>query len=66
MICPLESQLLVQMDLQSHTKSNNSIKHNKAWLVAMDFTQEYDIDYEKTLVLVARITSSQLTGSSHY
>ena len=35
------------------TNSYGSIKRYKARLVAKGFTQEYEIDYEKTFALVA-------------
>ena len=39
------------------THSDGSIEHYKACLVAKGFTQEYEIDYEETFTLVARISS---------
>ena len=39
------------------TRSNGSIEHYKARLVAKFFTQEYEIDYEETFAPVARISS---------
>ena len=39
------------------TRSDGSIEHYKAHLVAKGFTQEYVIDYEETFTLVARISS---------
>ena len=39
------------------TRSNGSIKRYKTCLVAKDFTQEYEIDYEETFTSVARILS---------
>ena len=39
------------------TRSHGSIKRYKAHLVAKDFTQEYEIDYEETFAPVARISS---------
>ena len=36
---------------------DGSTKHYKARLVAKGFTQEYEIDYEETFALVARISS---------
>ena len=39
------------------TRSDGSIEHYKTRLVAKGFTQEYEIDYEKTFALVARISS---------
>ena len=39
------------------TRSDGSIEHYKACLVAKGFTQEYEIDYEETYTLVARISS---------
>ena len=35
------------------TRSNGTIDHYKACLVAKGFTQEYEIDYEETFALVA-------------
>lgn len=39
------------------TKFDGSVKRCKARLVAEGFTQEYDIDYEKTFAPVAKMTS---------
>ena len=39
------------------TRSDGSIKRYKARLIAKDFTQEYEIDYEETFTSVARISS---------
>ena len=39
------------------TRSDRSIERYKARLVAKSFTQEYEIDYEETFALVARISS---------
>ena len=39
------------------TCSNGSIERYKTHLIAKDFTHEYEIDYEKTFALVARISS---------
>ena len=39
------------------THSDGSIEHYKARIVAKGFTQEYEIDYEETFTLVARISS---------
>ena len=38
------------------TWANGSVERYKARLVARGFTQEYDINYEETFALVARIT----------
>ena len=39
------------------TRSDGSIEHYKAFLVAKGFTQKYEIDYEETFALVTRISS---------
>ena len=39
------------------TRFDGSIECYKARLVAKSFTQEYEIDYEETFALVARISS---------
>ena len=39
------------------THSDGSIERYKTRLVANGFTQEYEIDYEETFTLVARISS---------
>ena len=39
------------------THSDESIELYKARLVAKDFTQEYEIDYEETFAPVAHISS---------
>ena len=39
------------------TRSDGSIEHYKARLIAKVFTQEYEIDYEETFAPVARISS---------
>ena len=39
------------------TRSDGSIEHYKACLIAKGFTQEYKIDYEETFTLVAHISS---------
>ena len=39
------------------TYSDGSIERYKARLVAKGFTQQYEIDYEETFTLVARISS---------
>ena len=39
------------------TRSDGSIEHGKACLVAKSFTQEYGIDYEETFTSVVRISS---------
>ena len=44
------------MDLQDQNLLYGSIKQYKAHLVAKGFTQEYGIDYEETIALVARIS----------
>ena len=38
------------------TKVDGSVERYKACLVAKGFTQEYDIDYEKTFAPIARLT----------
>ena len=38
------------------TRSDGSLEHYKACLIAKGFTQEYGIDYEETFALVARIS----------
>ena len=38
------------------TRSNGSTERYKARLVTKGFTQEYEIDYEETFALVARIS----------
>ena len=38
------------------TRSNGSIERYKARLIAKDFTQEYEIDYEEIFAPVARIS----------
>ena len=39
------------------TRFDGSIERYKTHLVAKGFTQEYEIDYEETFALVARISS---------
>ena len=39
------------------TRSDGTVDHYKAHLVAKGFTQEYGIDYEETFALVARLSS---------
>ena len=39
------------------TRSDGSLEHYKARLIAKGFTQEYEIDYEETFAPVARISS---------
>ena len=39
------------------TRSDGTIDHYKARLVARGFTQEYGIDYEETFAHVARLSS---------
>jgi len=38
-------------------KVDGSIERYKAWLVEKSFTQTYDIDYEETLTLIAKMKS---------
>ena len=39
------------------TRFDGSIEHYKTHLIAKGFTQVYEIDYEETFALVARISS---------
>ena len=39
------------------TRSDGTVDHYKAHLVAKGFTQEYGIDYEKTFAYVTRLSS---------
>ena len=41
------------------TRSDGSIERYKTRLVAKSFTQEYEIDYEETFALIARISSAR-------
>ena len=41
------------------TRFDGSIERYKAHLVAKSFTQEYEIDYEETFTLLARIPSNR-------
>ena len=39
------------------TRSDDTVDRYKVRLIARDFTQEYDINYEETFALVARLSS---------
>ena len=39
------------------TRSDGTVDHYKAYLVARGFTQEYGIDYDETFAPVARLSS---------
>ncbi|XP_059442242.1 uncharacterized protein LOC132174628 [Corylus avellana] len=50
----------LQSSLRPHIRG--SVERYKACLVAKGFNQEYDIDYEETFALVARLTSACLVA----
>ncbi len=40
--------------------ANGSVNHYKACLVSKEFTQTYDIDYDETFALLAKINTIQI------
>ena len=45
---------------KNKTRYDGSIKRYKTRLVAKGFTQKYDIDYEETFALIARLLSVRI------
>ena len=54
---PRQSVVSFKWIYKIKTRSDGSIEHGKACLVAKSFTQEYEIDYEETFTSVVRISS---------
>ena len=54
---PRQSMVGCKWIYKIKTRSDGSIEHYKACLVAKYFTQEYEIDYEETFARVARLSS---------
>lgn len=59
LIDPLSGKFIISCKwvYKIHTQSDGSIEQYKSWLVVKGFTQKYDINYEETFALVARLTS---------